>query len=89
VSFALPSPFDPGNLCCLIHTGIDPRYQRRAESIAPLVETIQAVYSAQRGNYWVFFPSYAYLDQVVAAFTAAHPDIPVCVQTPGSDADAR
>ncbi len=88
-TYALPSPFDASNLCCLIHTGIDTRYTQRAASVAPLVETIHAVFSARPGNYWVFFPSYAYLSTVHAAFTAAHPEVETCTQTPGSDDAAR
>ncbi|MEM7376168.1 MAG: ATP-dependent DNA helicase [Pseudomonadota bacterium] len=85
----LPSPFDPAHLRCLVHTGIDPRYQRRDASIAPLVDTVHALYRRRPGNYLVFFPSYAYLDRVFDAFVAAHPDIPTRAQTPGSDATAR
>ena len=62
---ALPSPFDKNQLDAKI-LPIDLRYAAR-EANAPLVaEAIWAQLAAHAGNALVFFPSYAYLNQVGA-----------------------
>ena len=67
---ALPSPFDKRQLEARI-LPVDLRYAAR-EASAPLVaDAIRAQIAAHGGNAIVFFPSYAYLEQVGALLEAA------------------
>lgn len=59
-----PSPFPIENVSLLVHKGISTRYTQRAESYAAIADAVEAVVKAHRGNYLVFFPSYAYLSSV-------------------------
>lgn len=81
----LPSPFAPEQLGCFVCADIDTRWALRQRSEPALIRVIEQVYRARPGNYLVFFPSYRYLEDTLAAFTAAHPDIPTLAQ--GRDAD--
>lgn len=60
-SYALPSPFDPQNLCLLICPQINTRWAAREESLVPIARLLFAMVSAKRGNYLAYFPSYQYL----------------------------
>jgi len=77
---ALPSPFDQKRAKLLIHCGINTRYRMREASIDPICSAIEAAITEKKGNYIVFFPSYAYLKQVADRFTSAYPDIHLEVQ---------
>ena len=41
------------------------------------------------GNYLVYFPSYQYLNAVLAEFQVRHPSVPVLVQRPGMTESER
>ncbi len=69
----LKSPFNPNQHKLIIHTGINTRYQYRQNSLPLLIEAIYAMVSAKEGNYIVFFPSYAYLQQVADLYQATYP----------------
>lgn len=64
----LQSPFSPNQHKLIIHTGINTRYQYRQSSLPLLIEAIYAMISAKEGNYIVFFPSYAYLNQAAELY---------------------
>jgi Rad3-related DNA helicase len=80
VHMQLPSPFESARTCHCIVSWIDTRYRYRYASLPPLLEMIHAVSSCRTGNYLVFFPSYAYLNQAYDAFTALYPDVEVWKQ---------
>jgi Rad3-related DNA helicase len=82
---ALPSPFPPAHLGLYCLPGISTRYRQREASIRPISDALAAMVRAKAGNYLAFFPSYAYLKQVVADFAARYPDIPTLVQESGLD----
>jgi len=85
----LESPFDPSRLGVYVCSHVDTRYRQRLQSIDTLVELIHQVYSAKRGNYLVFFPSYAYLDQVYQSFVSAYPNLQVVRQQRENDTETR
>lgn len=66
-TLSLPSPFDSGQLEVSIHP-ISTRYQDRAGSYRPIAELIKSAVDRKRGNYFVFFPSYAYMNAVHEAY---------------------
>ena len=85
----LPSPFDPSHLGCFLCNDIDTRFAARQASKPALISVIEQLYRARPGNYLVFFPSYAYLNDLLDAFSTEHPDIPVIAQTRTTDPEER
>jgi DNA excision repair protein ERCC-2 len=85
----VPSPFTPDQLTVRIARHVSTRYAHRRQSLAPIVGLIAAQYAEAPGNYLAFFSSYDYLEQVAAAFAAAHPDVPVWAQSRRMDEAAR
>ncbi len=85
----LGSPFPPAHLGVFVHTGISTKYVDRADSAAAVAAAIEAVVDARPGHYLVFFPSYAYLRQIVAALRAATDQVRYLVQDPAMDDRAR
>lgn len=78
----VPSPFTADQLAVTVVDRISTRYQRRAESLAPIADLIATQYRQAPGNYLAFFSSFEYLKQVVAQLNARHADVPSWVQSP-------
>ncbi len=83
VTVAFDSPFDPKNLCVAVCDKVSTRYDDREKSYRRIVSLIAATVSARRGNYMVYFPSYAYLEKVYTRFQRRYPSVRTVVQTPG------
>lgn len=83
------SPFGPEQLQVRIARRVSTRYADRARSIGPIVETLARQYAEAPGNYLAFFSSFEYLAQALAAFSAAHPEVPVWAQARGMAASER
>jgi DNA excision repair protein ERCC-2 len=79
----LPSPFPSAHLAVLIQDRIQTRWAARASSLGEVVAAIGALVQGRRGNYLVYFPSYQYLNTVLAEFQTRHPTLPVLPQRPG------
>ncbi|MDR1209033.1 MAG: ATP-dependent DNA helicase [Clostridiales bacterium] len=79
----LPSPFDPGNLLVLVADGERTTYRERAAGFGSAAELIGACVGAYPGNWFVFFPSYDYMNCVYERFAARFPAIGTAVQRPG------
>lgn len=62
--FALPSPFPSENLT-VIRKRICTRYVQRDKTVQALADTVYETVSLRRGNYILYFPSYAYLHLVL------------------------
>lgn len=71
----LPSPFGSERTCHAIVDWIDTRYRQRETSLLALLELIKKTTEQRKGNYLVFFPSYAYLEQVHSAFSQRYPEV--------------
>ncbi|MEK3884067.1 ATP-dependent DNA helicase [Paenibacillus sp. PL2-23] len=67
-TLSLPSPFSREGLTVAVHP-ISTRYQDREASYKPIAEVIRRTVAAKRGNYMVFFPSYAYMNAVYEVYT--------------------
>ncbi|MCI8361263.1 MAG: ATP-dependent DNA helicase [Clostridiales bacterium] len=85
----LPSPFPPERLGLFAASRISTRYKDRENSRAETVELIRRFVSARKGNYMVYFPSYAYLQEVYQAFREVCPEIETIVQQTYMDEAAR
>ncbi len=89
VTISFDSPFDPEHLAVAVCDRIDTRYETREESYRRIISYLSAVVSAKRGNYMVYFPSYAYLDAVYQRFHKKYPTVKTVVQTPGMTYEQR
>ncbi len=85
----LPSPFPREHLGVFIADRISTLYRQRGETAAAVAAMIAAMVSARRGNYLVFFPSYAYLELVREACGPMLGAARVVVQRPGMGEDDR
>lgn len=85
----LRSPFPTENLSIHIASAISTRYRHRTMAVPEIVEVLYAMVSAKRGNYFAFFPSYAYLAQVAEAFSRAHPEVDLLIQDSGASEEER
>ena len=61
----LKSPFDNNNLELIIDSKISTKFNDRLSSVDKIIEYIDILTTAKKGNYMVFFPSYAYLKMVL------------------------
>ena len=63
-SLLLQSPFDPKNLCLTIVPNVSVRYKDRTTSYEQVAAYIKKFVSKKLGNYFIYFPSYQYLEQI-------------------------
>jgi DNA excision repair protein ERCC-2 len=80
LAYRIPSPFPEENQKVMITNYLETTYRKREANMSPLVETIYHFVKEKIGNYFIFFPSYQYLDQTVAAFQAKYPNIRMVIQ---------
>lgn len=88
-SMALSSPFKRENLLLLVADRISTKYKDRQWSYDTIVEYILQVVQAKMGNYFVFFPSYQYMDEVFQRFESKHPHINTIKQAPAMVEEER
>ena len=86
---ALESPFPAENLGLYCLPGISTRYRQREASVPAISDALAALAAGKVGNYLAFFPSYAYLRQVYADFSARYPQIHTIAQESGLDDAGR
>ncbi len=85
----LPSPFPEERFGIFVLSSVSTYYRDRSRTLEPVVEAIGAAVDARTGNYLVFFPSYAYLEQVYDVFVHRWPGTAVQCQTPRMGDQAR
>ena len=61
----LPSPFDKKNIKVLVAPKISVRYKNRQETITQVADYIKEFVSHKVGNYFIYVPSYEYLEMLV------------------------
>lgn len=61
----LPSPFKKENLKLLVAPKISVRYKHREETLPQVAEYIKEFVSHKVGNYFIYFPSYEYLNKIL------------------------
>lgn len=78
----LPSPFEAEKLRLCIDGSISTKYADRDRSIKELMRRINSFITSKRGNYLVYFPSYAYMDKGLEVFQEdyVNPNIEVLIQ---------
>ncbi len=85
----LPSPFPRDNLLLLLNDRVGTTWKKRAGSYDTVAQGIAAFVKERAGNYLVFFPSFAYLEEVARRVTALVPGIPLISQERAMSEEAR
>jgi DNA excision repair protein ERCC-2 len=85
----LPSPFEHKNLDLLIAGNISTRWKNRQSSYEKIVEYLYVFSTAQKGNYFAFFPSYHYMNTVYELFIDKYPDITTILQDNSMNEEQR
>ena len=65
LTLELTSPYPPENRLFLTVPDVDTTWRHRSASVKPIVSHIEKVMRLRVGNYIVFFPSFAYADEVM------------------------
>lgn len=78
----LPSPFEASNLSLTIAQNVSTKYKNREKSLTAVAGYIKSVLEARKGNYFVFFPSYRYMNEVYSIFTEQYPSFQILLQQP-------
>jgi len=76
----LSSPFPRENLCLLVAANISTRYKDRERTYEDVVKYIESFISAKKGNYLIFFPSYAYMKKIHELLLGRNKDLNIIVQ---------
>ncbi|MGM9857694.1 MAG: ATP-dependent DNA helicase [Bacilli bacterium] len=64
ITLVLDSPFSKDNVLLMIDNGVSTLYKNREASYPYIVDDIKSFVKSRVGNYFVFFPSYEYMENV-------------------------
>ncbi|MCC3376123.1 ATP-dependent DNA helicase [Cohnella sp. REN36] len=87
-TISVPSPFDREQWDVLI-LPVSTRFRDRERSREKIVRQLADLLERRPGNYLIFFPSYAYMNEVYEAFAAERPDVATLLQTPDMPEEER
>lgn len=73
-SLMLPTPFDTAHRKVMFASDVSVKYKDRDDAVLKIVHYIHAMANAKKGNYLVFFPSYAYMQQIYQLFKDLFPE---------------
>lgn len=76
----LSSPFPRENLCLMVANTISTKYKDRENTYLNIVEYIEEFTSVKQGNYFVFFPSYVYMNRVYEIIVDRNPELNIAIQ---------
>jgi len=85
----LPSPFPTEKLGLFIADRISTLYRQREATAPEVTRIITTLVKQKKGNYLLYFPSYAYMLTIHATFEAESPDTDIIIQTPEMSESAR
>ncbi len=60
----LPSPFDPTHLKMMVAPKISVKYKNRGETLDEVATYVKTLVNSKIGNYFLYVPSYEYLDSI-------------------------
>ncbi len=78
---ALDSPFPKENQKVCIYKNVSARFKDRTNSLLKVCEIINCACGEKTGNYFAFFPSYGYMEQVYDEFSVLYPNVKTIIQT--------
>jgi DNA excision repair protein ERCC-2 len=79
----LHSPFPGENLGLFISDQISTYYRHRDQTADQVSQVISALIDQKKGNYLLYFPSYAYMRKIYESYTARCPQTETILQKPG------
>jgi DNA excision repair protein ERCC-2 len=79
----LHSPFPGKNLGLFISDRISTYYRHRDQTADQVSKVISALIEQKKGNYLLYFPSYAYMRKIHWSYTARSPQTETLLQEPG------
>lgn len=79
----LTSPFLAENLCVLVDGTVSTLYRHRHKTAAALARNIGCLVDARKGNYLIFFPSYAYMKMVYPYYIEGFKEHNILIQRTG------
>lgn len=85
----IPSPFPAENLCLAVYGGVSTLYKHRQATKASAAGLINPVIDSKKGNYLLFFPSYAYMKMVTELFESEQNNFEIIIQNPGMTREDR
>ncbi len=85
----LHSPFPGENLGLFISDQISTYYRQRDQTVSQISGAISNLIGQKKGNYLLYFPSYAYMLKVYHAFKAENPHTEIILQTAGMTESQR
>lgn len=71
----LPSPFNKDNLAILVAPKVSVKYYNREKSYGEVVEYIKSFIKNKVGNYFIYSPSYEYMDNLLTRLDIDNVDI--------------
>ncbi len=80
-NISLGSPFPRENLCLMIGDNISTRYRDREGTYLDIVKYMESFIGAKKGNYFVFFPSYAYMNNIYEIINERNKDLNIIMQS--------
>ncbi len=86
---SLPSPFDTKKFLVMAADQVPLTYRCREASIPAVAALIHETGAARPGNYFVFFPSFQYMGQVLSRYRDLYPEDTVLEQTSGMEEEDR
>ncbi|NLD38756.1 MAG: ATP-dependent DNA helicase [Desulfatiglans sp.] len=85
----IASPFPPENLCLIIYSGISTLFKNRESTKTNAAALINPVIDTRKGNYLLFFPSYAYMQMIISLFEAEDKGFEIIIQNQGMTGEER
>ncbi|WP_206911498.1 hypothetical protein IGL98_002188 [Enterococcus sp. DIV0840] len=78
--YRIPSPFPKENQLLVIEKYIQTTYKERVNSYEKIIESLTNMIQQKQGNYFVFFPSYSYMDIIYEMFREKNPHVKTKIQ---------
>lgn len=80
LTFRQSSPFNQNQFQVLVADYLPMTYKYRSQVLDPLCELIQKATEIKAGNYFCFFPSFSYMEEVYQRYMQLYPDADVLLQ---------
>lgn len=74
LSMHLQSPFDKDNLLLMNQASLSTRYKDREKTKDEIVDFIHEFITSKKGNFFVYFPSYRYLEKIYESYMEKYND---------------
>ncbi|EOL45886.1 ATP-dependent DNA helicase [Enterococcus caccae] len=87
--YRIPSPFPKENQLLINETYIQTTYKERENSYEKISESLANMIQQKAGNYFVFFPSYSYMDMIYDLFRQKNPHVKTKLQASMMDETER